>query len=117
MIHSYRGGCQCGAVVYEVELDLDTPGPCTKSVWQRVVQPAEFALVSGDEQLAGYQFGDGSIHNFCCTKCGMHAYSRVEDALRTFFVVDLLALHAKVRAPTALGADERAVTAVGVTRW
>lgn len=102
MIHSYRGGCQCGAVLYEVELDLAAPAGSSmsgaKSVWQRVVRPNGFRLLEGEDQLSGVQFWDGSMHNFYCTQCGAHAYSRHTVASHgTFYIVDVLALHAKKR--------------------
>lgn len=102
MIHSYRGGCQCGAVVYEVELDLAAPAAGAKSVWQREVRPSAFRLLEGEDQLSGVQFWDGAQHNFYCARCGAHAYARhmvANDV--SFYVVDLLALHGKrsARAP------------------
>ncbi|MET0341597.1 MAG: hypothetical protein ABW252_11400 [Polyangiales bacterium] len=98
MIHSYRGGCQCGAVLYEVELDLAAPAKGAKSVWQRVVRPNGFRLLEGEEQLSGVQFWDGAMHNFYCSECGAHAYSRHTVASHgTFYIVDVLALHAKKR--------------------
>lgn len=103
MIHSYRGGCQCGAVVYEVELDLAAPAAASKSVWQRVVRPGAFRLLEGEDQLSGLQFWDGSMHNFFCARCGAHAYSRkVVPSHGTFYIVDVLALHAKQRSQRRL---------------
>jgi hypothetical protein len=97
MIHIYRGGCQCGAVLYEVELDLATPSVGTKSVWQRVVRPSAFALIAGEEQLSGYQYGDAAVHHFFCTRCGEHAYSRHGAAHGLLYTVDMRALSGRGR--------------------
>jgi hypothetical protein len=95
MIHSYRGGCQCGAVLYDVELDLATTSPGTKSVWQRVVRPSAFTLIHGEDQLRGYQYGDAAPHHFFCTSCGEHAYSREAHAHGLRYVVDVRALRGR----------------------
>ena len=95
----YRGGCQCGAVLYEVELDPSTP--CA-SVWQRAARPGTFKLLSGEECLSGYQFWAATVHHFYCERCGQHAFSRHGvDGVGAHHTVDLRALDALLVGPTA----------------
>lgn len=73
-VRVYRGGCQCGAVAYEVELDLGAPG--AGSVWERWVLPGSFRLLSGDACLSGHAFATSAAHHFFCERCGVRSFSR-----------------------------------------
>ena len=108
MIQTYRGGCRCGAVLYEMELDLAAPSRGARSVWQPVVRPSAFRLVTGEDQLSGYQYGDAAMHHFFCIGCGGHAYSRQgESGLGQRYVVDVLALHGRRREPAPVPLSAR----------
>ena len=58
----YIGGCQCGAVAYEVDADLDKTVTCNCSRCQRLGAVLAFApradlpLKSGEENLTEYRF-------------------------------------------------------------
>ena len=95
----YRGGCDCGAVLYEIELDLATPPECASSVWERAVGPGSFRLLKGDESLSGYEFFADSVHHFFCERCGVRTFSHHAAAPHgDFYSIDVKCLHAG-RAP------------------
>lgn len=79
----HEGGCHCGAVRYRVELDLEAPAvTCNCSIcgksgsFLQFVGPAQFRLVSGEDNLTDYQFGKKIIHHLFCKTCGTKAFAR-----------------------------------------
>ncbi len=75
------GGCHCGAIRYEVELDPATAGTmcnctiCTKlASVNTVVKPAAFRLVSGDASLSSYEWGGRSGQRKFCKHCGVYCF-------------------------------------------
>jgi hypothetical protein len=76
----YRGGCPCGAVLWEVQLDLAEPDQASDTVWQRSVEARGFTLLRGENKLSGYQFFANSAHQFFCACCGAHAFSHQIEA-------------------------------------
>lgn len=77
---THSGGCHCGAVRYEVELDLGKPiGRCNCSICTKIastgtsVKPAAFRLVAGEGALSRYAFGPAAAR-FFCGSCGIHVY-------------------------------------------
>jgi hypothetical protein len=88
----YRGGCQCGCVVYEASLDLASAHEAAPSVWER--QARSFKVVRGEEMLRGYQFSAAGVHHFYCERCGSRAFSHVSSLpCGEFYSVDLKSLH------------------------
>jgi hypothetical protein len=81
---TYHGGCACGAVRFEVELDLAARGTsrcnctiCTKaSLWSAFARPAQFKLLAGDDSLSDYQRGGKFSHFLFCKDCGVRSFSR-----------------------------------------
>ncbi|MDB4974483.1 MAG: aldehyde-activating protein [Myxococcaceae bacterium] len=99
-VRPYRGGCQCGAVHYEVRLDLAHPSDPSCSVWEYRVEPSAFKLLVGEESLSGYQFFAESVHHFFCTRCGVRVFShRLTDESSDSYAVDVRNLHSR-RAPS-----------------
>lgn len=90
----YRGGCQCGCVVYEASLDLAGACAGSPSVWERKVRPGSFKLLRGEDALRGLEFSESGIHHFFCERCGTRAFSHVDSPDHgEFHTVDLKCLH------------------------
>lgn len=91
---TFRGGCECGAVLYEVALDPARPWKWPDSVWERAVPARAFRLLTGDESLRGYQFFAGGSHDFFCERCGVRSFSRhAAESHADFYSIDLKCLH------------------------
>jgi hypothetical protein len=83
MIKTYSGGCHCGAVHYEVDLDLNQGtvkcncSICSKArAWLVGVDPASFRLLKGEDALSEYQFGPKRIRHLFCRTCGIKSFGR-----------------------------------------
>ncbi len=80
-IATYRGSCQCGAVRFEAELDLDQVVTCNCSRCRRLgavltFAPAErFRLEAGEDATTEYLFNKHAISHRFCRTCGIEAYS------------------------------------------
>lgn len=81
MKEHFTGGCQCGAVAYEVDLDLDQTMTCNCSRCQRLgavlaFTPRDgFDLRSGAENLTEYRFNTHEIAHLFCKTCGIQCFS------------------------------------------
>ena len=83
----YRGGCHCGAVRYETTASFDTVLSCNCSICRKrgalwtYISPADFDLLSGEDELVDYQFNQRLIHHVFCRICGVGSFStgRGED--------------------------------------
>ena len=80
---THTGGCHCGGVRFEVELDLAAPmtecncSICGKSGTRLAFVPDhKFTLKSGEEALRDYQFNKKHIHHLFCTTCGVRSFAR-----------------------------------------
>jgi hypothetical protein len=95
-LRTYFGGCDCGAVRYQVELELRARDPRTQSVWEHSVSPQRFQLQTGHDSLIGYQFAAESAHHFFCMRCQARAFSHVAPELGAgYYTFDLKALYAR----------------------
>ncbi|MBX3598350.1 MAG: GFA family protein [Rhizobiaceae bacterium] len=80
-VQSYKGGCQCGAVRYEVEADLDHTVTCNCSRCGRLgsiltfAPKGSFRLVSGEGATTEYLFNKKAIHHLFCSTCGIESYA------------------------------------------
>ncbi len=85
-MEKYHGGCHCGAVRYEVEVDLSSVLECNCSHCEKkglllAFTPAEhFTLTQGEDQLTDYQFNKKIIHHLFCKTCGVQSFGRGEKA-------------------------------------
>ena len=77
----YRGGCQCGAVSFEVDLDLGSTITCNCSRCQPLGVVLAFAprdrftLHEGAENLTEYRFNTHEIAHLFCKTCGIQSFS------------------------------------------
>jgi hypothetical protein len=77
----YRGGCQCGAVAFEVDVDIASPVVCNCSRCQRLgsrlaFTPREsFRLLRGEESLTEFLFNTRRIRHLFCKTCGIESFA------------------------------------------
>lgn len=78
----YTGGCHCGAVTYEAEMDLTKAmtcncSHCSKKGFILAFIPAEqFTLLSGEQNLTVYEFNKKMIRHLFCKTCGVQSFGR-----------------------------------------
>lgn len=80
---THRGGCHCGKVRFEVELDLSKPViSCNCSICSRAgtllafAPPERFRLTSGEDALSEYRFHKEVIAHLFCSTCGIKSFAR-----------------------------------------
>jgi hypothetical protein len=77
----YKGSCQCGAVAYEVEVDISEPVACNCSRCRRLgsllafAPRSAFTLVKGEEATSEYLFNKRVIHHRFCATCGIESFA------------------------------------------
>jgi hypothetical protein len=104
----YQGGCHCGKVRFEAEIDLASPITCNCSYCSKrgsilaFTPAANFTLGSGEQELTEYRFNTKTIEHLFCATCGMESFGRgaapdgtkmVAVNVRCLDGVDLDALH------------------------
>ncbi len=98
---THTGGCHCGDVRYEVDLDLaEGGGKCNCSIcrktrnWSASVKPEAFRLLKGADASTDYQFNSNSVHWPFCKRCGVRSYGHgdIAEAGGKFYSVQLAAL-------------------------
>jgi hypothetical protein len=79
----HSGGCHCGKVRYDVNVDLGQPVlSCNCSICGKTgtllafVPKTEFRLTSGEADLTDYQFASKTIHHLFCSTCGVRSFGR-----------------------------------------
>jgi hypothetical protein len=81
MTKTYSGGCHCGAVRFEADLDLTKPVShcnctlCVRRVSSTAIVKPEALRTSG-EAPAEYTRRPGGIRFFFCRTCGIHTFGR-----------------------------------------
>ena len=79
---TYVGGCHCGNVRFEVEVDLREVMECNCSICSKTgsrlafATPEHFRLLAGGDHLSGYQFKSRKIHHLFCPVCGIRSFAR-----------------------------------------
>ncbi len=79
---TYAGGCQCGAVRFTVEADLDQTITCNCSRCQPLGMILTFApesafdLEKGEGALSEYRFNKQKIAHLFCATCGVQSFGK-----------------------------------------
>ena len=78
---THRGGCHCGAVMFEVstpdEIELVD---CNCSICHKtgylhlIVSKANFKLLRGEQVLTSYTFNTGAANHLFCSVCGIKSF-------------------------------------------
>lgn len=78
---TYTGGCQCGAVKFEMKADdieeamSCNCSRCGKAGYLLAFLPkTQLTLLSGEDYLTEYRFGDKTISHLFCKICGIQAF-------------------------------------------
>ena len=82
MTRTHLGGCHCGAIRYEADLDLSQGtlkcncSICSKArAWLIAIDVNAFRLLKGKEALVEYQFGARQIRHLFCRSCGIKSFA------------------------------------------
>ena len=102
----YEGGCHCGRVRFVVHADLSAATVCNCSICTKkgfihlIVQPNDFELLSGRDELTAYEFNTKTAKHHFCRTCGMHPFyvprsdpDKVDVNVRCLDNVDLTQLN------------------------
>lgn len=75
------GGCHCGAIRFEAEVDkkveiLDCNcSICLMTGFRHLIVPhGHFRLLSGQAELSSYRFGTGKAEHLFCSQCGIKSF-------------------------------------------
>ena len=76
----YTGSCQCGAIAFQVEADLDQTVTCNCSRCRRLgsvltMVPAADVTLTADGPTTEYRFAGHVISHRFCPTCGIQTYS------------------------------------------
>jgi hypothetical protein len=89
---TYRGSCHCGAVKFEVDVDLSVLTICTCSICTKKgglfcnVPPEQFRQLQGAEDLTHYRFNTEKAEYRFCKHCGIHTFGHPRSAPELFLI-------------------------------
>jgi hypothetical protein len=78
----YHGGCHCGKVQFDVDVDLSNPITCNCSYCSQrgsilaFTPESSFTLEKGRDDLTEYLFNTRKISHLFCAACGMESFAR-----------------------------------------
>ena len=76
----YKLNCHCGAVVIEVETDLENikQSNCSicirKNAKMNLISKDSIKIIKGEENLTTYQFNTMKAEHFFCKTCGIYTH-------------------------------------------
>jgi hypothetical protein len=78
---TYNGSCHCGRVSFTLDAKVEYLIDCNCSLCRRVgalwIGAADSALrITGENELALYQFNTMTAKHYHCRHCGIHPFSR-----------------------------------------
>lgn len=82
MLQTYQGSCHCRRVTFEVRANLDYVVDCNCSMCRRRgalwhgTSDANLRVLTGEADLALYQFNTNTAKHFFCRHCGVHPFIR-----------------------------------------
>ncbi|HZY68828.1 MAG TPA: GFA family protein [Devosia sp.] len=99
-VKTHTGGCHCGSIRYEVELDLAKgTAACNCSFcrrarsWVASGEPGALRVTSGDDKLGRYSATSPKHEHCFCTVCGIRVFSRGEiEGMGPFLTVQVASL-------------------------
>lgn len=79
----YTGSCQCGAIAFQVEADLDQTVTCNCSRCRRLgsvlaMVPAADFMLTADGPTTEYRFAGHVISHRFCPTCGIEPFAYAE---------------------------------------
>lgn len=81
MAQTHSGGCQCGKVRYEVQMDIGEVLACNCSRCGRLgsllafAPASQFRLLSGEADLTTFEFNKHMIEHQFCSTCGIQSFA------------------------------------------
>lgn len=79
---TYRGGCHCGAIRFEVDGEIEEAEVCNCSICAKTayihweVPPERFRLLTSEDAIRDYRFGTRTARNLFCGICGISPFRR-----------------------------------------
>jgi hypothetical protein len=79
---TYTGGCHCGAVRYQIQVENLEAVDCNCSICRKkgfihlIVPESRFTLLQGADALSTYTFNSGIAKHHFCRHCGIHSFYR-----------------------------------------
>ena len=82
MMRTFKGACHCGRLTFEVRAELGYVVDCNCSICRRTgalwhpAADADLRIVTGEAELALYQFNTRTAKHYFCRHCGIHPFIR-----------------------------------------
>lgn len=82
MHKTYQGSCHCGRVRFELQARIDHVVDCNCSICRRRgalwhgALDSSLRVLSGESDLALYQFNTKTAKHYFCRHCGIHPFAR-----------------------------------------
>lgn len=77
-----KGGCHCGAVRFEAQVDISSGTECNCSYCSKAAPllaftgTDDFRLIAGAEAMTDYRFNKHAIAHLFCSTCGISAFGK-----------------------------------------